>query len=183
MTPKLHLLGLGAHCYFLKPPTNTCLWRKEVGPHMAKGCMGLPSVLNTMKFFSLNKSVFWSCRDCHSMKGGAMCESPIKRLPFPPWLPEPWDCFECHVSSFILVFLRGALPLLPCVFISHGLFQLTHFVSVIRQIRRSKITVSVVSHFFRSTGFLSKTALLDCSAWGMIDRYQVCSLFYIWLTV
>lgn len=89
---------------------------------------------------------------------------------------------ECHLSSsFTPVFLRGASLLLPCVFVLHGSFQLTHFVSVHRQMRRSKITVSVVSHSFRSTGLLSEMALLDCSAWGIIDQYQVGSIFYIWL--
>lgn len=88
---------------------------------------------------------------------------------------------EWHLSSFTPGSLCGTSLLLPWVFLLHGSFQLTPFVSVIRQIRRSTITVSVVSHSFRSMGLLSQRALLDCSAWGIIDQYQVCSLVYLWL--
>lgn len=162
--------------------TSTHFWRKRVGPHMTKGCMDFPSVPNTVKCFSLNKLVSWSFKDFIILwKGGTSVRTWLKDY------PSHLDflstvTLECHLSSpFTPVFLYGASLLLPRVLILCGSFQLTHFVSVIRHIRRSKITVSVVSHSLRSTGLLSKIAPLDCSAWGIIDQYPVCSLFYIWL--
>lgn len=97
-----------------------------------------------------------------------------------------WVLWKLFLSTWIFwpLWLLPALLLLPgapCVFILHGSFQLTHFVSVIRQTEGVKITGSVVSHSFRSTGLLSKIALSDCSAWGIIDQSQVCTLLYIWL--
>lgn len=45
---------------------------------------------------------------------------------------------------FLPFFVGPGCCILPCVFTLHGSFQLTHSVSVIRQIRRSKITMTVV---------------------------------------
>lgn len=145
-----------------------------------RGTYGFPfSARHHEMLFLKQVGVLIFQRLCHSRKGGASCEDLIKRLPFHLDFPSTVT-LEYHLSSpFTPVFLCGAMLLLPCVLILHGSFQLTHFVSVSRQIRRSKITVSVVSHSFRSTGLLSKIALLDCSAWGIIDQYPVCSLFYI----
>lgn len=89
------------------------------------------------------------------------------------------------ISPCLLLFLpfvvRPGFSILPYVFTLHASFQLTHSVSVIRQIRKSEITMTVVSHSSRSTSLLSKIEIRDCCAWGRIDQYQVCGLSYIGL--
>lgn len=107
----------------------------------------------------------------HPMRGGEV------------WRPDWKTALPTLISWASVTLLNAISPLLLLlsffvgprfsfpVFILHGSFQLTHFVSVFRQMRRSKITVSVVSHSFRSTGLHSKIALLDCSASGIIDQY------------
>lgn len=126
----------------------------------------------------LNKLAFWSCRDCHFVKEGNM--RALERPPFPPWPSEPCDSFDA-VSPLLYswLFVRGLCSPPGCL--QYRAHSSWHILLVLSQIRRSKITASVVSHSFRSMGLLSKITLLDCSAWGIIDQYQVCSLFCIWL--
>lgn len=62
--------------------SNACFWRKEAGPHMAKGCMDFASVWNTRKCFSLTKLVFWSRRDfVIPWKGEKNTRAPLKDCP------------------------------------------------------------------------------------------------------
>lgn len=89
------------------------------------------------------------------------------------------ECFEywlLNVISCLLLFLPffvgPGYSILSCVFTLHGSFQLTHSVSVITQMRKSKIAVTVISHSSRSTSLLSKIEIFDCSAWGRIDQYH-----------
>lgn len=177
MIQKLHLRGPGAHCYFLKH--HYVLLKERSWSPDGKRLYGFPLCIehHEMLFFK-RVGVLILQRLCHYMKGGESMRAPLKDR------PSHLDFLSTVtllivISPFLSVFV-GPHFSFP-VFILHGSFQLTHFVSVIRQIRRSKITRSVVSHSFRSTGLFSKIALLDCSAWGIIDQYQVCSLFYIWL--
>lgn len=155
---KLHLLGPRAH-YILKH--QGVLLKERTDYH-------------EMLFFK-QVSVLIFQRLCHSVKRGTS----VRRT----WLkefPSHLDflstvTLECRLSCpFTPLSLCRASLFLPCVL-------MLYFVSVIRYIRRSKITVSVVSHSFRGTGLLSKMPLLGCSAGGIIDQYPVCSLFYIWL--
>lgn len=57
--------------------TNTCFWRKGVGPHMAKACVNFPFVPNTTRCFSLNKLVSWFFEDFIILGKGAKCEDLI----------------------------------------------------------------------------------------------------------
>lgn len=145
MTQKLHLLGPETQ-YFLK---HQCMFLKERNwSTRGKGIYGFPP----MKWFSLNTLEFWSYRDsCYYVKGGDVWGCLWKTTP-PTLIFWALRLFECHLSSVTPGFLYGAFHLLPWVFMLHGSFQLTYFVRIIRQIRRSKITVSVVPHSFRSTG-------------------------------
>lgn len=103
-------------------------------------------------------------RLCRSTKGVGEYSGPLERPPFPPWLSGHSDPFECHLSSpLLLACLWGSSVLLPCVCTVHGSFQLTHFVGVITQIRRSEITASGDSQSFRSAGLLSDSTRLLCS--------------------
>lgn len=168
--------------WLLFSSTSICMLLKErIWSKCGKGIHGFPSYAEHHEVLSSQQASFLIFQSlCHPVKRGEKCEVPFERPPFPSWFSEHCDSLECHLSS-IPFFLTGFWLLLPCMFILQGSFQLTHFVSVIRQIRRSKITASVVSHSSRSTSLLSKIVLLDCSAWGIIDQYQVCSLFCIWL--
>lgn len=178
MTQKLHLLGTEAH-YFLKQQL-ILLRERSLSTQGIRICGFSLCAEHHEVLFLKQVGVLILQRHCHSVEGGEVW-GPFERPPFFPWFSEPCDSFECHLSSFTLGFLCRTSLLLPYLFILRGSFQLTHYVSVIRQIWKSKITVNVVSHSFRSMGLLPKIALLDCSAWGIIDQYQVHSLFYIWL--
>lgn len=85
------------------------------------------------------------------------------------------------ISSCLLLFLPffvgPGYSILSCVFTLQGSFQLTHSVSVITQMRKSKIATTVISHSSRSASLLSKIEILDCSAWGRIDQYHFCLLY------
>ena len=58
---ELHLWGPGAHCYFLKH--QYMLLKERSWTPDGKSLYGFPLCAETMKSFSLNELVFWSCRD------------------------------------------------------------------------------------------------------------------------
>jgi hypothetical protein len=161
MIQKLPLLGLRAHCYFCQAPTHA--FEGKVLVQMWQRDLWIPSpLMNTMKCFFLNKLVFWFYRDFIILRNRVeSMKTHIKDF------PSHLDflntvTLEFHFScSFTPVFLcRLAFSFFPCVFILHGSFQLTHSVSVMRQIRRSKITVCCFS-LFR----VNKLTFKDSSPW------------------
>lgn len=87
--------------------TNACFWRKGAGPHMAKRCMGFPSVPNTMQCFSLNKLVSWSFKDFAILWKGGLGWGPDWKTALPtlilwaPWLSNVISPLLLLLSFFV----------------------------------------------------------------------------------
>lgn len=142
-------------CYFLK--LQCMLLKERSWSTHGKRMYGFRLCVEHQEMLLFNQvGVLVSQRLCPSMKGRKKIREPLWKTALLTLLF--WTLWPFWWSSllFFSACFWGPSLFLPSVFILHGSLQLTHFVSVIRQIRRGKITVSVASHSFRSTGLLSR---------------------------
>lgn len=145
------------------------LWREKDWYQCGKGVHGLPVLCSSMQCFSFNSwCVFWGfikkpISRVHVMNTGYFESSPL--------------AYHCFCLS---LWALGS-PSFPARlhYMAHSSWHLLLVLS-----DRLEGVKSLWLLFLILPGqqaCFSKTEILDCCAWGRIDQYHVCGLFYIGL--
>lgn len=96
MRHKLHQLDLRTRCYHFKRQRIQEFEGKEMVWTWQRESRDFPLTVNTMKCFSLNKLVLWSCRDFVTLWSGEKCEA-VWKAALPACIFWAGDCIECHL--------------------------------------------------------------------------------------